>query len=134
MAFLAGVPIGGIVTGAPTAVAELTPTPENDGLEIIGGAVETPPPLRHPPQLSDARQRRVWRTTAQRSHRNSRRLTAGNEISATLETTTGTLIPGPAATPTAGASTPTRTPSPQQPPQPRPPSPHANPHAHTDRG
>lgn len=112
--FLAGVPIGDNAIGAPTAVAEITPTPENDGLEIIGGAIETPltPAATRPNSLTPASGAFGGPPPSAATETAAAALASGSEISATLETTTGTLTPGPAATPTAVASTPTRTPSP----------------------
>ena len=111
--FLAGVPIGPNATAVPTAVAQTTPTPAENGLEIIGGAVETPGTVTatRPTSLTPASGAFGGPPPGAVAETSTAAAAIG-AITDTLETTAEPAAPGPAATPTAVPNTPTATASP----------------------
>lgn len=110
--FLAGVPLGPNATAVSTPLAQVSPTPEENGLEVIGGAVETPGTVTatRPTSLTPASG--AFGGPPPGANTSNNPTTAADVITGTLETTPGTAVPGPAASPTTVPDTSTPTPSP----------------------
>ncbi|MBK8987201.1 MAG: hypothetical protein IPM39_14160 [Chloroflexi bacterium] len=110
--FLAGVPIGDGAVGG-TAVTQITPTPEQAEMEIVGGAVEAGGTITATRPTSLTPVSGAFGGPPPGLTQEEDTVEAPTEaITTTAASPVGTALSGPAATPTPVPNTPTTTPSP----------------------